>query len=86
MIPRKVQFLTLLLFILTFGLSAQNISIKSFRAAPEDMTARVTVPVTDQNGNKCALIKVRTSQKGFGFEGDMNGNTKTKQYFGEVWI
>ena len=86
MIPRKIQFLTLLLFILTFGLSAQNIAVKSFRAVPDDMTARVTAPIIDQNGDKCALIKVRTSQKGFVFDGDMNGITKTKQDVGEVWV
>ncbi len=50
------------------------------------MTARVTHPLTDQNGDKCALIKVRTTEKGFVFEGDLLGITKTKQDVGEIWL
>ncbi len=66
--------------------AAQNISVKSFRSAPEDMTARVTAPIKDQNGEKCALIKVRTTQTGFVFEGDMLGITRTIQEVGEIWV
>ena len=82
----KNGLILLFLCFAVLGLQAQNISVKSFQAAPEDMTARVTAPVTDQNGDKCALIKVRTSQKGFVFDGDMNGITKTKQDVGEIWV
>ncbi len=79
------HLLTLLSFLPLF-VAAQNISVKSFRVVTDDMTARVTNPVTDQNGDKCALIKVRTSQKGFVFEGDMLGITKTQQEIGEIWV
>jgi hypothetical protein len=86
MILKKIQFLTLLLFLLTFGLSAQNVNVKSFKSVPDDMTARVTAPEIDQNGDKCALIKVRTTQKGFVFEGDMLGIWKTLPKVGEYWV
>jgi hypothetical protein len=76
-------------FFLIFTLSqgqAQTIKVKSFRAEPNDLTARVTAPVKDQNGEYCALIKVRTTLKDFHFDGDMNGLFKIKQDVGEIWI
>ncbi|MDA3891960.1 MAG: PEGA domain-containing protein [Salinivirgaceae bacterium] len=75
-----------ILALLPLFIAAQNISVKSFKSVPDDMTARVTNAVTDQNGDKCALIKVRTTQTGFVFEGDMLGITKTIQEVGEIWI
>ena len=79
------QLLTLLTLFPLF-LVAQNISIVSFKSVPDDMTARVTAPVTDQNGDKCALIKVKTTQTGFVFEGDMMGIEKTEQKTAEIWV
>jgi hypothetical protein len=78
--------LTFFLFITSFGLKAQNISVRSFQALPNDQTARVTDPVTDQNGEKCALIKVVTNQSGFVWEGGMLGITKTVKKTGEYWV
>ena len=78
--------LLLLFVIITGHLQAQNIAVASFTKDASDMTARVTAPVTDQNGDKCALIKVRTTQTGFSFEGDMLGISKTKQEVGEIWV
>ncbi len=67
-------------------LLAQNISVKSFRSLPMDMTARVTDPVKDQNGEKCALIKVVTTQQGMHFEGGMLGIMKAPWKNGEYWV
>lgn len=51
-----------------------------------DMDARVTHPVTDPNGQTCALIKVETTQTGFGFDTGVIQVVKTEQKIGEVWV
>ena len=50
------------------------------------MDARVNHPVKDQNGEKCALIKVVTDQKGFAWEAGMLGITEVKKKTGEYWV
>ena len=82
----KTQFFLLFLFILSSGTYAQHISVKSFEVLPKDQDARVTSPVTDQNGEKCALIKVVTNRSGFVWEGGMLGITKTVKKTGEYWV
>lgn len=74
------------LFIIPLVIQAQNISVISFKSVPGDMAARVTASVTDQNGDKCALIKIQTTQTGFVFEGDMMGIEKTEQKTAEIWV
>lgn len=37
---------------------AQTMSVAGFEERPMDMDARVTHPVTDPNGQTCALIKL----------------------------
>lgn len=86
MLIKKTISILLFLFLIALELSAQNINVKSFHSAPDDMTARVTAPVTDQNGDKCALIKIKTTQTGFAFEGDMMGIEKTVQKVAEIWV
>jgi thiamine phosphate synthase YjbQ (UPF0047 family) len=50
------------------------------------MTARVSNSVKDQNGEKCALIKVVTNQKGFVWEAGMLGIQKIEKKTGEYWV
>lgn len=57
------------IFILTLAcvvvLQAQELSVKSFYIAETDLTANTPgTMVEDQNGNVCALIKVRLRRKG----------------------
>jgi hypothetical protein len=81
-------FYILLSFILfsVISVSAQEMSVKSFEVLPNDMDARVNHPVKDQNGEKCALIKVVTDQGGFVWEGGMLGITKVEKKTGEYWV
>ncbi len=72
-----------LLFICT---NAQQISVKSFRALPNDMDARQNYPEKDLNGDLCAIIKIATLEKGFSFDIGSLGITKTEQKDGEIWI
>jgi len=77
--------LIFLVFLFSAGFS-QNISVKSFKVLPNDMDARVNYPVKDQNGEKCALIKVVTEQDGFVWEGGMLGISKIEKKTGEYWV
>ena len=50
------------------------------------MTARVTDPVKDRNGDKCALIKIVTTAQGMHFEGGMLGIMEAPWKNGEYWV
>ena len=76
---------TVFLFIYLTGF-AQKIDVKSFQTLPNDQTARIHNPVKDQNGEKCALIKVVTTQEGFVWEGGTLGITKVEKKTAEYWV
>lgn len=79
---------TLLLFVLCcLTMSAQKISVASFKLKENDLTANTYGTMErDQNGEVAALIKVITTEQGFVFKGGMVGIVKTKQDVGEVWV
>lgn len=82
------KFTLLIFFIVSIcGAFAQNISVKSFKALPMDLTASsLEWKRVDQNGDVAALIKVVTTETGFVFEGGTLGIVDTKQTPGEVWV
>lgn len=51
-----------------------------------DMDARINHSKTDQNGEKCAIIKVVTTQQGFAWEGDALGIMASTKKTGEYWL
>lgn len=68
--------------------NAQKISVSNFYLAESDLTAqnRNTL-VLDQNGDKCALIRVQTTQKGFIFDVGSAGIQKVDDtHAGEIWV
>ena len=68
-------------------MQAQNLAVQSFRTDETDLTANTAgTTVIDQNGNKCALIKVETTLKGFTFDAGTLGVVKTENHVGEVWV
>ena len=68
-------------------LSAQNISVKSFRLLETDLTANTAGTMKrDQNNEVSALIKVVTTETGFAFDGGMLGIVGTEQWTGEIWV
>lgn len=89
----KSRLLLIMLFA-GFGLAltAQNISVKDFYYAENDLTARYHgTAVEDQNGNMCALIKVETTEKGlWSFDVGALGVTKTEMqnalHPAEIWV
>jgi len=77
----------LLLFLCVHLAQAQNLAVQNFRMDEADMTANTHgTTVIDQNGQKCALIKMITTQTGFTFDAGSLGIVKTEQKVGEVWI
>lgn len=85
-----------ILLILIFGFISllgygQNMSIASFKMDEADQTANVSPTMrTDINGEKCALIKIATTQKNFSFDVGSLGITYTEsqnsEHPGEIWL
>ena len=78
--------ITLFMFLALPGM-AQKISVANFYLAETDLTANTEGSIVyDQDGNKCALIKVETTQNGFSFDGGYLGIVKVEQHPGEMWL
>ena len=83
----RVYLSALLLCLFAQGISAQELSVKSFRLLENDLTANThATMVKDKNGEVAALIKVVTTEQGFGFDGGMVGVVEVKQQLGEIWV
>ena len=79
--------LTFQLIALCALLSAQTLSVESFRLLENDLTANTYGTMErDQNGEVAALIRVVTPEKGFVFDGGMMGIVATKQDVGEILV
>jgi hypothetical protein len=50
------------------------------------LDALVNFPQKDQNGQKCSIIKVVTTESGFTWDGDQFGLVKVEKKTGEYWI
>ena len=80
-------FILIIFFFVFTEANSQTIAVKSFRKLETDMEARIVSPKTDQNGKKCAIIKVVTSQTGFVFDFGMIGAAvATEQKTAEIWV
>lgn len=85
MMKRIISFS--ILFISLVSLNAQTISVSGFYMDPSDLTANTAgTIVMDQNGHKCALIKIETTYTGFSFGAGAMGIVKTEQKVGEIWV
>ncbi len=88
----KVRILFVLFCILySIMCYGQNMSIASFKMDEADQTANVSPTMrTDINGEKCALIKIATTQKNFSFDVGSLGITHTEwqnsEHPGEIWL
>ncbi len=70
-------------FIYANGVVAQQFGVNSFRELANDITAYIN-PVTDLNGEACALVKVECSSD-FAFSSPL-GIVKRINEVGEVWL
>ena len=68
--------------------SAQKMSVKSFSLMESSISANIQGPdrKIDQNGEVAALIKVRTTETGFRFDGGLMGIVDTRQDVGEIYV
>ncbi|MEA3448731.1 MAG: PEGA domain-containing protein, partial [Bacteroidota bacterium] len=80
------RFIAIITLFVALSAPAQDIAVKSFRCLTHDMDARIAHPVTDQNGDVAALIKVVTTETGFKFEAGMLGVTAMEKKTGEYWV
>ena len=69
----RTLFLAILL-LLSGWVEAQQLSVKSFRKLENDLSARGSEGRTDQNGDRCAIIKIVTTESGFDFDPDALGS------------
>ena len=89
---RSSRLLLILIFcLITFMGYGQNMSIASFKMDEADQTANVEPTMKrDLNGDKCALIKIVTTQKNFAFDVGSLGITETEwqnsSHPGEIWL
>ena len=75
------------LFFAATATEAQNkIQVTSFNRMETDVTARITAPQRDQNGEVCALIRIVTTEKGLMFEPDALGIVSRENKPGEIWL
>ncbi len=83
---RLLSLLTVFLFALAS--MAQNLAVTSFELLETDLTANLEgTTVLDQNGQKCALIRILTTQKGFSFDvGSLGVQKVDDEKVGEVWV
>lgn len=83
-------FFLVVLFLTSFlsqGVYAQGkIEVASFNRMETDITARVTAPKRDQNGEVCALVRIVTTVKDLMFEPDALGITARENKPGEIWL
>lgn len=74
-------------FIATSAKAQSTMDVSKFTRMDNDLTARVTKPVRDNDeGKLCALIRVITSLKDIEFRADALGIVKKEQHNGEVWL
>lgn len=79
--------LVISLFFVATATKAQNkIQVTSFNRMETDVTARITAPQRDQNGEVCALIRIVTTEKGLMFEPDALGIVSRENKPGEIWL
>lgn len=75
------------LFFVATATEAQNkIQVTSFNRMETDVTARITAPQRDQNGEVCALIRIVTTEKDLMFESDALGIVSRENKPGEIWL
>ena len=83
----KMKLLIGMILLLSISVvEAQQLSVKSFRKLENDLSARGSEGRMDQNGDKCAIIKVVTNEKGFVFEPDALGLVGSVGKTSEIWL
>ncbi len=69
----------ILLFVFSYECFAQNIKVVSFKLLENDSTAEKAM-VLDQNGKKCALIRIKSNLSALSFDVGSLGIVKTEPW------
>lgn len=83
------HYLLTILFILSITpcWAQSQLSVARFQLLENDLTANTRgTEKMDQNGERAALIKIPTPERGFTFDGGSLGIVATKQHAGEIWL
>lgn len=73
--------------IATQAMAQSTMDVNKFTRLDNDLTARVTKPVKDNDeGKLCALIRVITNLKDLDVRADALGIIKKEQHNGEIWL
>lgn len=85
---KKLTILLTLFFIPILMMGQSKMSVSDFYMDIKDPTANLEgTMVYDQNGDKCALIKIKTTEKGFNFDTGSLGVIKSDEnHTAEVWV
>ncbi len=79
--------LIIVAFMATISASADGLNVVSFKLLETDLTANTRgTERRDQNGDKAALIKIVSPEKGFHFDGGSLGIVGTEQKAAELWL
>ena len=66
---------------------SQNMKVLDFRLLENDLTANIQgTSKVDMNGETAALIKIQTPERGFSFDGGMQGIVSSEEHAGEIWL
>lgn len=69
------------------GVGAQNMKVLDFKRLDNDLTANIRgTAKIDMNGETAALIKIQTPERGFSFDGGMQGIVASEEHAGEIWL
>lgn len=82
------RIILFLLIIFSVKGYTQEIKVESFCCDEKDLTAnRTSTEVLDQNGDKCALLRIQTTHKGFVFDvGSAGIQAVDDNRVGEIWL
>ena len=83
----KKMFVLILSVFMPMMVLGQELSVESFYLAETDLTANTRGTMEyDQNGNVCALIKIKTPYDGFIFDVGVFGVIAVKRVGEEIWV
>jgi len=82
----KRFFLFTTLLVISLSLWSQSLSVKSFKLLADVRYEGTDLPVKDQNGDVCALIRVLTTESDFSWDGDQLGIVKVEKKNDGYWL
>jgi len=84
---KRTIILLLCCMAIAFQAMAQNMKVLDFKLLENDLTAIIKgTTKVDMNGETAALIKIQTPERGFSFDGGMQGVVATEEHAGEIWL